>query len=136
MAIYCNKFSEELMDSIQKIYDTLKNDQTVYSFYFDLLFKQTISYCKAEGVKETRAIIEYAVKSFIKDKVATKELIPRYNIQCISCRKKIYGPVSSLDDLPDSCVCPYCNEEVDLKDSFIYYDLRYMFVERQNKIEF
>lgn len=132
MAIYCNKFSDQLMTTIQKIYNSLKNEETVYSFYFDLLFKQTLSYCKAEEIKETKEIIKYAVKQFIENKVKDNELIPRYNIQCISCRKKIYGPISSLDELPETCTCPFCNEQIDFKNDYLYYELRYMFADKRN----
>lgn len=132
MGIYCNKFSDQLMTTIQKIYSSLKNEETIYSFYFDLMFKQTISYCKAEGINETKEIIKYAVKYFIEEKIKEKELIPRYNMQCISCRKKIYGPISSLDELPDSCTCPFCNEQINFQSDYLYYELRYMFADKQN----
>lgn len=136
MSIYCDKISSDMMDIIEQNYKSIKNDPLVCSFYLDFLKKRVASYYKNhnENAVISKEIINYAIKIFMRKKIASKEIIPRYNIQCFSCRKKVFGPIDSLSKVPKQLHCPYCQSLIDFQEDYIYYDLRYMFADKQEQI--
>ena len=136
MNIYCDKISDSMIKIIEATFIELKNDPLVYSFYFDFFKKRVFAYYKKDIYerKISKEIITFAIKKYIQKKIEINEIIPRYNIQCFSCRKKIYGTVPSLNSIPSIIICKYCNTKVNIKEDYVYYDLRYVFKNKKEPL--
>ena len=119
---------EDIEKSLTTIFESFYKDESVYSFYPDFFEKQSfLLYKQIAKENKGKDFFKYAVKSFLAKKVQQKKLSTRYILHCYSCRKRIYHPVETLDDLPKSVTCDSCKITMDVENGYYYYDLRYIF---------
>ena len=132
--MYSGKMSPEMKSMFNEIYEDIHNDVFSYSFYMEAFQKQSKSIWKSfhGGTLDalTKEVINLSSKAFLLEKVKEGKLKPLYNIRCLSCRKKIYGPVNSLKNLPEFLSCQYCEYRVDTENDYLDYDLRYAFTDK------
>ena len=123
-----NHFPKALMQAIQTAYDKVKQDEELFTFYPMMLSKRTKSFLSAMGINIPSETIKAALDSFIKERIAEGEIRPRYTIQCLSCKQKVFGAVASLEYVPKTLHCDNCGANIDFEEDYTFVDLRYEFL--------
>ena len=118
----------EAEDCIRSIYDDMKKDRLVRSFYISFVENFANSYLEARKVQIPRDVLLRLIQSFLRHKEETGEIVMGHTLFCISCRKKILGPYGSKKPLPKLVECPNCNCVIDTENDYLLTEDKFFFV--------
>ena len=122
--MFCNNLPEELQNIVEDAYNYIESLPQNRQFYLEMLLKQVL--VRTEGVP--REAINYAVKKFIQVKVKEGTIVPQYTVQCLSCRSKVFGPVTDEKEIPIEMVCPRCKAQINADEEYTFISLTFKII--------
>ena len=122
--MYCDNLPEKLQNTIEDAYNYIESLPQNRQFYLEMLLKQVLVRTK----EFPREKINYGIKKFIQLKVQEGKIVPQYTVQCLSCRKKVFGPVTDEKEIPVNMVCPHCKTKINANEEYTFIFMTFQFV--------
>ena len=122
--MYCDNLPEKIQNIVENAYNYIESLPQNRQFYFEMLLKQVL--VRTEDVP--RETILYAVKKFLRVKIEEGVILPQYTVQCLSCRSKVFGPVTDEKEIPVNMICPQCKAEINADEEYTFILLTFKIV--------